>query len=412
MMNYQHYNGRQNMQIVNKIAFLVHEPTMYAHYSSVWAEMKRTNFVIILLYKFNDQCNQQVLGAKKFVDQLNQLGYEFYYFDDLLRDNIKFQYVVSNHKIGGRSARPASLIVKLLQKTNNLIKHIINFVTKVSNGSTKYRILLSDRVQYFPLQVGLCQIRFMYGADIGDGWSLKDWNEIYDLFLCHGPNDEAQLRKRFRGKTAVMGYPRYDRFFSPDLDVSNIIKEFGINPSKMTILWMSTLGKDASSIPCFAKVIAKLASEYNIIARPHPIAFREEPENIELLRSLSFNIDDDATRDMNELFKVADVILCDYGGSAFGAIYLEKRLILLDVPGSEDQYTVVNSSNLELREYFPSIALSDADRLQLLIKDEGFWKAQQGSMREISDKYFADNRGNSSKMAVQILSDIESIIGV
>ena len=83
------------MKIINKVAFLVHEPTMYAHYSSVWAEMARTDFAIILLQKFNKDVYKTIPGAKDFLDKIIACGYEFYSFEDLVRDKIKFKYVTN-----------------------------------------------------------------------------------------------------------------------------------------------------------------------------------------------------------------------------------------------------------------------------------------------------------------------------
>ena len=397
------------MKIVDKVAFLVHEPVVYSHYSSVWAEMKRDSFAIILFYDFDRESLQKVPGANDVIRKIVENGYEFHYFNDLRRDNIKFKYVVSNHKISGKTSDTPSARSRLSGKIKVVAKQLVNFALGVANRPKKYFIKYNYSTQFAPLQVGLRQIRFMYGADIGDGWSLQDWNEIYDLFLCHGPNDEAQLRKRFRGKTEVMGYPRYDGYFSPDLDVGPTIREFGIKPDRETILWMPTLGDDANSIPFFANAVSKLSSEYNVIVRPHPISFRLEPQKIDMLKSLSFVIDDDSTRDMNELFKVADIILCDYGGSAFGAIYLGKKLILLDVPGSEKQYTVVNSSNLELREHITTLDADNAFRLKSVLEDDSEWEKQSPIRRKLFLKYFADTRGSSSKRAAKILMNLDSV---
>ena len=73
---------------------------------------------------------------------------------------------------------------------------------------------------------------YMYGADINEGNALQSWNNIYDIFLCHGVNDEREIKKRFKGKTFIMGYPRYDSFFSGEIDLSNIRREFDLAESK------------------------------------------------------------------------------------------------------------------------------------------------------------------------------------
>ena len=63
----------------------------------------------------------------------------------------------------------------------------------------------------------------MYGADINEGWSLNAWNQIYDVILCHGVNDQAEINKRFTAKTYIMGYPRYDEYFDDSINFKNII---------------------------------------------------------------------------------------------------------------------------------------------------------------------------------------------
>jgi hypothetical protein len=398
------------MQLIKKIAFLVHEPTMYAHYANVWAEMPSSQYTIVLIDRSKFEGEKAVHGAGDFMRHIEK--YDYCYFDDLITKKIKYKYVVSNHIMGGSGVRPAGRWQRNKAHIKNAIKRVVNPVLKITRVRNTYEDSRIDAVQYLPLQIGQYQVRFVYGADIGDGWSLQDWNEIYDLFLCHGPNDEEQLRKKFKGKTAIMGYPRYDDYFSESLDIQSVVEEFDLDPNKKTLLWMSTLGQGASSIPRYAAAIAGLRSDYNIIARPHPLAFRQEPENIELLRSLNLNIDGDVTRDMNRLYKAVDWVFCDYGGSPFGALYLGINLLLLDVPGSENQFTVANSSNQEIREHFPVVSQPNGEELFRLLRDDAVWREQEKVRTRLCRKYFADLKGSSSRTAVQILSNLDKIIAV
>ena len=400
------------MQVLEKIAFLVHEPTMYAHYSSVWAEMDRNSFVIVLMGVFcGASKGEHSTGA--FLTKVNSLGYEITYLTDIVARNIKYRYVVSNHILGGVSPNPGSRYQLLRHKCRNAAKKAINVFNRFVGRDKNYLINALDPIQYPPLQAGVHQIRFMYGADISDAWSLDAWNEIYDLFLCHGPNDQKHLKKRFKGKTEVMGYPRYDNYFSADLNVDDVVAEFGIDTTKTTILWMPTMdpfGDNVCSIPSFAQAIAGLAQDFNVIIRPHPVTFRVDPAAIKLLERLKFKIDRDATRDMNKLFRVADVVLCDHGGSAFGAMYLGKRLIFLDMPHEVDAVVVKNSSNLELMTQYPVVDAAGIAGVGALIQDEEFWQGCLEQGRRLSAKYFSDFRGNSSKRAAEILADLDRIL--
>lgn len=394
------------MKIINKIAFIVHEPTMFAHYASVWSALPKDDFVIVLLNAFNRNSTSYTHGVIECMKKIQILGYEYTYLVDILQNKIKYKYVVSNHFIDGTSPYPATVKDKL----KYTIKRAINLTRTLIGLPEKYSLYMGISAQYIPLKAGIKQIRFMYGADIGDGWSLQPWNEIYDLFLCHGPNDQEQIEKRFHGKTALMGYPRYDEYFNRGMDVSDVAEEFKLDPAKKTILWMSTTGLGANSIPAFAEPIAGLMDSYNVIARPHPIAFRSEPENIELLRSLNFWIDDNAVRDMNRLYKAVDFVLCDFGGSAFGAIYLGKKLIMLDVPGTENCDWVSNASNFELRDAVPMVGVNDFRNIYELLANENSWNEWECKRMEVSNKYFADYRGTSSRRAAEILGNLDSIL--
>lgn len=385
---------------------------MYIHYSGVWSEMAPNSFVIVLLGIFQDRKNDE-FGVRDFLGKIEKLGYETVYFDDLEKRKIKYQYVVSNHIMGGVCREPASISDKAQIYCKNRIKILANSVLAVFYKSKKFEIQAVDQKQYIPLRAGVQQVRFMYGADISDEWSLDAWNEIYDLFLCHGPNDRKHLKKRFSGKTAIMGYPRYDGYFSPDLEFDDLRIEFSIDRNKETILWMPTLyvpGESVCSIPNFAESVAKLRGTYNIIVRPHPITLRENPEIIDILESLGYQIDKNSMRDMNKLYRLADYVFCDYGGSPFGSLYLQKKMIILSVPNNEGATFVKNSSNLELNSYYPVIGPDQVGGLIPILQDANLWNSVLRGGEELSKIYFADYRGTSSIKAAKILTKIEDYL--
>jgi hypothetical protein len=348
--------------------------------------------------------------ATAFVDNARAAGYAMVFASDMLRAGHRCKYAVSNHKLGGHSLKPAGAGMRAASFAARLGKRAVDGALALARRPAKYGISGFAATQYWPMQVGRRQVRFMYGADIGDGWSLADWNEMYDAFLCHGPNDAQELAKRFRGRTFEMGYPRYDAYFDPALDVSAERAEFHIDAAKPTVLWMPTFGEGACSIPFFAVALAPLAEQFNLIVRPHPLSLRENPEQVRLLRDLGFRIDGEATREMNRLYRIADAILCDYGGSAFGALYLGKRMVLLDVPGSADWYTVRDSSNLELARHYPSLTPGTASSLPELLRDTAYWADQGPKARALSDKYFADLRGTSSRCAAELLLSMDTLL--
>ena len=53
------------------------------------------------------------------------------------------------------------------------------------------------------------------------------------------------------------------------------------------------------------------------------------PEIARELKKLNYFVDKDHNRKIGELFKVSDLVISDYGGTIFSAIYFEKPILIL-----------------------------------------------------------------------------------
>jgi len=384
LRNYQLYIHRafKSIAVSNKkftyskrFAFLVHEPMMYVHYESVWKALGKENFIIVTTnHCFTDSVGNKKLGTNRFMESIEANNYEMIDVETVLSSGKKFEYSISNHIISGST-------------------------TLEGPGHDTY----------LPCLVGKNRIRFMYGADLSDGWSLQRWNEIYDYFLCHGINDERELRKRFKGQTYVMGYPRYDRYFSEDIDLRSISKEFSIDPKKKTLLWMPTLGGEYSSIPIYAEPLSSLQKNFNIIIRPHPISFVSEIEYINLLDRFKFQIDSNPLRDMNELFKLADIVLADNGGTPFSAIFLGKNLIFLDVPedvieNSDFTNYFKESSVMQLKKHLPALKQDQVQTLADIANSEEFYTENTKTIEMLFKSFFDSPRGGGAMRVAEIFT--------
>jgi hypothetical protein len=388
-----------------KFAFLLHDPSMLVHYVDVWKAIGPSNFVIVLTdYFSSDVKGKTKLGVSDFFTIVNTEGYEIKEIRAVISCGIKFKYVVTNHVISGstKEVRHGTAI--------DFFKKILNRLLTNFGRNPAWSFAV-DINTYLPLQVGNVQIRYMYGADISDGWSLANWNNIYDIFLCHGANDEREIRKRFTGKTFVMGYPRYDRFFSDQIDLDLTKQEFELSSLKRTLLWMPTLGGDYSSIPLFAEPLSALRNKYNIIVRPHPLSFVQETDFVALLERYQFHIDRLVLRDMNELFSVADVVLVDNGGTPFSAIFLGKNIIFLGVPddlgtSSAASTYIAGSSVLELKRHLPSVIPSEIGALEDMLDSDEFYVNNRRMIDALFKRYFDSPRGGGAKRVAKIFENL------
>lgn len=386
-----------------KFAFLVHDPAMLVHYADVWKALGPASFIIVLTKYFSsDAHGNERLGVTDFFKRIRAEGYEARNIAEIIGCGIKFEYVVSNHMIAGSTEdiKPATASEKIKKLINRGLASI---------GKKPAWEFEADTRTYLPLQIGHKQIRYMYGADISEGWSLQRWNNIYDLFLCHGVNDERELKKRFKGSAVVMGYPRYDRFFSETMDLGNTKREFGIVDQKKTVLWMPTLGGASSSIPLFAGQLSAIRDKYNLIVRPHPLSFVQEKEYIALLEKYKFNIDRNALRDMNELFGIADIVLADNGGTPFSAIFLGKNIVFLDVPdniASKPNAIPIfaNSSVTELKKQLPVVSHQDIPMLESMLDSKAFYEDNSRRIEMLFKEYFDSPRGGGAKRVAEIFN--------
>ena len=115
----------------------------------------------------------------------------------------------------------------------------------------------------------------------------------------------------------------------------DLIKEFKLDPKKQTIVWMPShilhyLEEDRNIFD-WCKEISFLSKFYNFIIRPHPKTLSRNNLILEYLKKYKLNIDTDQNRSLKDMIESADLILADYGGTAFDSIYLNKKVVLLDM---------------------------------------------------------------------------------
>jgi CDP-glycerol glycerophosphotransferase (TagB/SpsB family) len=174
---------------------------------------------------------------------------------------------------------------------------------------------------------------------------------------------------------------------------------------------MPTLGGDYSSIPRFAEKLKHLIGSYNFIIRPHPLSFVQEPDYIALLERCGYLIDRNAIRDMNSLYKVADIVLADNGGSPFSAIFMGKNVVFLEVPNdlgeNPNSHHIVNTSVNALKQVLPVISEDCPERLEVLLESEEFYSENSHQVEALFMQYFNCPRGGGSQRVADFLNSLD-----
>lgn len=281
-------------------------------------------------------------------------------------------------------------------------------VTEAEAKGERFDFLVShhyirDEAGEFLHKLGRRHIRYVYGLGV-DKWHFAAWNRIYDLILCFGPYQQARLAPLGKARIVQVGYPRYDGFFRARPDRDAIVRRLGLDPSRRTVVWLPTWS-DLSSIPHYHDAVTALAGDHNVVVKPHPLTLVKEPAKMELLaRNPALRVLREDL-DILEMYALADWVLSDYGGTAFSAIYTDRNLVLLDVPGAEANPQMAGgSSDLAIREDVARLTPERSRELGDLLKDARTWERQAEVRARLRERFFAPYAGYSSSLAAAVLA--------
>lgn len=331
---------------LDRVGFIVHHPEMFHHYQNVWQHMPAGSV--------------EVINAG---------------------DQRRFETIIQ------RSA--------LYQLPCRDVKELLSNKQRYATAISAFPCIHSSPEQTKSL--GRFNMRFMYGNGKA-GWNFRPWNSMYDAILCFGPY-QAHSLSSFQNLKIQMGYPRFDSYFNEPIQRSQRLLEMGLDPSRKTVVYLPTWG-GLCSIDAFAATVAGLQEYHNVIVKPHPATPADEPKRADELRRFGCVIYESV--DNVFLFQLADYVVCDYGGSAFGGIYTDRKVILLDVPGAEESNMAgKDSSDVQLRQYVPHLGANSPELLAGLMTDEAneIWQEQRKVRAALRELHFAPYYGYSSQVA-------------
>lgn len=342
-------------QTLDRIGFLIHNIEMFNHYRAVWQHLPTGSVEVAVTGQQKDQ-----------------------------------QAIIDTCERAQLPWRAASELISQKQRYDILVSSFPQHYERAPDSP------------YLPLSIGHHNLRFMYATGKA-GWNFQPWNEVYDAILCFGPYQAEQLDFCRQTLKVQMGYPRFDRFFNQPLDRAARLTQLGCDPTRKTVVWLPTW-KTLCSIDLFVSAIAKLQDRYNVIVKPHPITITDEPARMRQLEVINACIKEHI--DNVELFQLADFLLCDYGGSAFGGIYTDRNVLLLDMPHAEsDPLVGKDSSDIWLRQVMPHLGAEQAERLPELLADDALWEQQRGVRRQLSQYFFAPFHGFAAQVAALAIAN-------
>lgn len=382
--------------VVDKIAFYVNQEYTYDHYKNVINRLDPGSCEIILSDRFKEE------RYDSFVRNLKSNFSDIKFLSSVLY-KYKYRVLVTHLFVGGDSFSNDLFFTRVKNS-------ILLFLIKINPVFSRY-----ISTQYFQKKLGVYNIRFTYGVDVKlDG--VDKYNYIFDCFFCHGPKDAALFCEYTDADIFQMGYPRYDSFFdriNSSIVRAGLLDLHNCSPDKQTILCVFTVSRYFSTIELYVDVLAQLTGRFNVILRPHPMEINKEFSRYnskvkKIVDAGIFSVSDDPSQEMADLYLISDYVVCDYGGSIFSALFVNKRILLLNHPDASQDPGIVNTTSMEARELLPSVDYHNKLSIDAIFNDQIFWDRYDVRRKRLRDTFFHASSSSSSDLAANKLLEILS----
>jgi YidC/Oxa1 family membrane protein insertase len=165
--------------------------------------------------------------------------------------------------------------------------------------------------------------------------------DAYDVFLCVGPYQKAELAARFE----AIGKKDYDLRDVGYYKLDRIAAAFGsyekVHPEATTVLIAPSWGKENLLASVGPELIESIANAgYRTVIRPHPAFFESiYPEGRQIVADLEHRFGDrpnvvfETSIVSEDSFYEADLMVSDWSGAAFEyALGTERPVLFVDVP--------------------------------------------------------------------------------
>jgi hypothetical protein len=219
------------------------------------------------------------------------------------------------------------------------------------------------------------------------------WRSFADVCMTFGPYASRKMEP-FCPAVAI-GNPRFERWGDPAFHDRPQEKYSGrLDPTKKTLLYAPTWG-ELSSTNGFAEAILGLSGDYNVIFKIHHNTQHFDARSLDSLRQ-RFGVIHGADDDIVELLAVSDVLLSDFSGAIFDAIYARRPVVLLGgcAPAStSDPFSIEQARREELGE----IVLSPADLPAAIARTLEGTNPQAAALSILRDDLFLDAIGTTDR---------------
>lgn len=406
-------------KLINKIAIIISWPRELDIYSKFILESQKKNdqFEIIVndIKSFEKGRNESNKIIKKILIE-NQVNFKLF---SEVYNKFYYKIVVSTGELSAFKISSLSILKFFYAQT---IGRLLDFF-KISNfllikfgkpftAGGKNNRKLGDN--WFPeKKLGKVVVKFPDGADLKlKNYPYKFYEPVYDIFLSYTDLDLDLIKKKFSSK--ICKKISYFRHLYPSAKQHlNISEEFGLDNRKK-LVWIPThfdnLNEEDRNIIDWAEKISYLMNHYNLIIRPHPKSLLRNKKTKQILQKFNFKIDEMYNRNISKLISEADLVISDYGGIIFDAIYLNKKIILLNMfEGSQFVKSLIynNSIDIKVREKLICFDLNNDNQKIFRVINDIFSTNYEKKIQQARNYVFGMEQGLNFYELLDFLNNYE-----
>ena len=244
------------------------------------------------------------------------------------------------------------------------------------------------------IQYGYAKEPHTYGA----------WRSLGDLCLTYG--DYARKKISHFCPSVSIGNPRYDKWHNV-INNKDVQVPENNNVTLKRILYVPTWG-DLSSIDYYLDEVIALSRNYTVMLKLHHNTDFLEGERKKKInhRIHCYGANDDVLELINE----SDIVISDYSGAIFDAVYFKKPIILLNNKNHYDNDSLkIDKFSIEyaLRPHL-GYEVNNPEELfcavQHVLNNKGYFSKIHSSLR---NELFLDN-GNAIELAIKAIRELHS----
>ncbi len=392
------------MTISKKIGFYLNWAREIDFYSSTLQKIDLSK-VVFIINDLNRSISSHKIEQKIIKEILIKKNYEFCLLSEIL-GKIKFDILISTGDLGISKITTRSFLkyvyrrtigeLLILLKLNLFFQNKLNIKIKVGGiKATLYEEFFVENL------ISFNSVKFPNGLDRNiKHYPNNKWKNVFDIYLAASLVEEKLIKKKFKNKKIFLsGYPRF--FKDTQNNLEYLKQEFKFDTKKKNIISLPNERimsmQNENAIYAYLKFLKNLQLDFNLILRPHPKLLLVKPKYFEILRNSGIKLDLDPKRRIEDLIRVSDLVIVDYGSSVLEGIYLNKRIAFYEWPHKKDFeifHDKENCLDYIIREKFDFKFLNhiEGKRTNLIIKNIISDKTYLDGIKNLETKLFGSQK--------------------